>query len=160
MGRNKRILRDNSFYHMTTRGNRKREVFKYTDDYKFYLNLLRKYKRKHTISIYSYCLMPNHVHLLGYVHKKEDLSRFMHDLNRGYVKYFNDTYKLVGHLWQGRFVSKPVLRDKYLFDCITYIEFNPVRAKLVNNPGDYPWSSYKARMRGDKDPIVDPLPDL
>jgi putative transposase len=104
--------------------------------------------------------MPNHVHLLGQIYKKEDLSRFMHDLNMTFAGYVNKTYELVGHVWQGRYVSKLVLRDRYFFDCITYIEFNPVRAKLVKNPADYPWSSYKDRMRGKDDPVLDSLPEI
>ncbi|MDD2703566.1 MAG: transposase [Candidatus Omnitrophica bacterium] len=160
MGRVKRVLQDNGCYHLITRGSRKREVFKSPDDYNFYLNLLKKYKRKHNIRIYSYCLMPNHVHLLGQIYKKEDLSRFMHVLNRAYAVYFNDIYKGAGHVWQGRYVSKLILRDQYFFDCMTYIEFNPVRAKLVNKPGDYPWSSYKARTQGKNDPILDSLPEI
>jgi putative transposase len=104
--------------------------------------------------------MPNHVHLLGEIFEKEDLSRFMHDLNMTYAEYFNETYGEVGHVWQGRFVSKLIIRDKYLFDCIIYIEFNPVRAKIVNNPVSYPWSSYKARMQGKEDPVLNSLPEL
>ncbi|MFA5362732.1 MAG: transposase [Candidatus Omnitrophota bacterium] len=160
MGRVKRVVQDNGCYHLITRGNRKREVFKSRDDYNFYLNLVKKFKCKHNIRIYAYCLMPNHVHLLGQIYKKEDLSRFMHDLNMTFAGYVNKTYELVGHVWQGRYVSKLVLRDRYFFDCITYIEFNPVRAKLVKNPADYPWSSYKDRMRGKDDPVLDSLPEI
>lgn len=160
MGRIKRVFQENCCNHLITRGNQKQAVFKCDDDYNMYLNLLKKYKRKYDVRIYAYCLMPNHVHLLGEFHSKSDLSNFMHDLDRTYVIYFNEKYKKVGHLWQGTYVSKLICKDGYLFDCITYIEFNPVRANLVRNPSDYPWSSCKARTQNKSDPILDPLPEL
>jgi len=92
--------------------------------------------------------MPNHVHLLGEIHKKENLAKFMHGVNRSYTGYFNEKYQAVGHLWQGRFKSKLIIKDAYLLDCLTYIELNPIRATIVERPSEYKWSSYKERNLG------------
>lgn len=72
-----------------------------------------------------------------------------------YSLWFGKKYNKVGHIWQGRFKSSPVLKDEYLLNCINYIEMNPVRAGLVSNPMDYKWSSYKCRMLGIKNGILD-----
>lgn len=153
----KRILIENVCYHLITRGNQKQKIFKCTEDYLIYLSLLRRFKRKYKFSVYAYCLMPNHVHLLGEIESSALLSNFMHDLNRTYTLYFNNKHKKVGHLWQGRFKSMIVARDKYLIDCINYIELNPLRAELVNQLSEYLWNSYVARVLGKDDKIVDKL---
>ncbi len=141
-----RLLIDNACYHIITRGNQQQEVFLRPQDYETYISVLRKLKRKYNFLLYGYCLMPNHVHLVGEPTITKDLSRFMQSLNRTYTAYFNKNYQKVGHLWQGRFISKVITKDKYLLDCIEYIELNPVRANLVRTAGDYAWSSYKERI--------------
>ena len=73
----------------------------------------------------------------------------MHTINFSYAQYFNYRYDKVGYLWQNRFKSFLISKDRYLLNLITYIEYNPVRAKIVNNPEDYKWSSYRARVLGD-----------
>jgi len=78
--------------------------------------------------------MPNHIHLIGEpVHPKK-LPKFMQCLHRSYTAYFNNKYNKVGHLWQGRFKTKIIAKDKYLIQCIAYVEQNPVRANLINSP--------------------------
>jgi len=108
-----RLLLDNISYYVVVRGNQKQRVFRDTEDCKEYLKRLCLYKRKHNFQLYGFCLMPNHVHLLGEVVNKKNLSTFMHDLSRSYTSYFNEKYRKVGHLWQGRFVSRIVTKDKY-----------------------------------------------
>jgi putative transposase len=73
------------------------------------------------------------------------MSKCMQSLNRGYTAYYNNQYQMVGHLWQGRFKSKPILKGAYLINCATYIEYNPVRAGIVQDPANYLWSSYRER---------------
>lgn len=143
-----RILLDNVCYHIMVRGNQKRRVFKEGEDPREYLARLGKYKKRHGFRLYGFCFMPNHIHLLGEVGEKENLARFMHDLNRSYTAYFNRKYGKVGYLWQGRFKSKVVLKDEYLINCINYLELNPVRGGMVRTPDEYPWSSYKERNLG------------
>jgi putative transposase len=94
--------------------------------------------------------MPNHVHLFGEIKQKGDLAKFMHDINRSYTAYFNETYNKVGHLWQGRFKSKVVVKDEYLINCINYVELNPVRVSMVRVPHEYKWSSYMERSLSTK----------
>jgi putative transposase len=141
-----RLLIDRACYHIITRGNQRQAVFVLPRDYQKYISNLRKYTKKYRFLLYGFCLMPNHVHLLGEPVELKNLSKFMQCLNRSYTAYFNKHYQKVGHLWQERFISKVILKDQYLLSCIEYIEFNPVRAKIVNTPADYTWSSYKERL--------------
>lgn len=140
-----RLIIEGACYHIMIRGNQKQAVFKADKDRYKYLYFMAKFKKKHKIKLYGYCLMPNHVHIVGKIEQDDSLSMFMHALNRTYTGYFNTKYQKVGHLWQGRFKSKVIVMDKYLIDCINYIECNPVRAGLVISPHEYVWSSYNER---------------
>jgi putative transposase len=143
-----RLLIKNACYHITVRGNQRQKVFFDEKDYKRYLLILRKFKRKFGFLLYGYCLMPNHIHLIGNPKLCANMAKFMQGLSRAYTAYFNKRYKKVGHLWQGRFKSKVIVKDNYLINCIHYVEFNPVRAKIVNSAGESPWSSYQERLLG------------
>ena len=143
-----RLLLDNCCYHITTRGNQRQKIFIGNEDHEKYLEKLKKYKRKYRFRLYSYCLMPNHIHIIGEILKKENLAKFMQGINRAYTAYFNKTYHKVGHLWQGRFKSKVVTKDEYLINSINYTELNPVRANIVKIPQEYRWSSYIERNLG------------
>jgi len=154
MPRKARLILNNACYHVITRGNQKQQVFKEHDDFYTYLGLLSKYKKRFNSKIYGYCLMGNHVHLLM---KSDMLTKFMHGINLSYAQYFKYKYKIIGHFWQDRYKSFVVQKDTYMLDCITYIEYNPVRAKMVSSIQDYPWSSYKARVLGKNDKILDQL---
>ena len=145
MPKEPRIYIDYASYHIITRGNQRQRVFVCDGDYVSYLRIMKKAKRKYKVRIYAYCLMPNHIHMLVEVNPARNLSKFMQWVNRGYTAYFNARYKKSGHLWQGRFKGKPVLKGDYLIQCATYIEGNPVRANMVVNMADYRWSSYKER---------------
>jgi putative transposase len=156
MPRAGRVFIDNACNHIITRGNQKATVFKDGNDFEKYFMLVHKYKLKYGCFIYGYCFMPNHSHLilespLGL----EAMSRFMHCVDQSYAMSFNEKYKKVGHLWQGRYKSLVVMKDGYLFNLISYIEYNPVRAGLVSAPGDYIWSSYAARVLGGQSIILD-----
>lgn len=143
-----RLLIDNACYHITTRGNQKQQVFFEEVDYRKYLSKIRKYKKKFKFLLYGFCLMPNHIHIIGEPEKPENMAKFMHALSRSYTAYFNLRYNKVGHLWQGRFNSKAIVKDGYLIDCIHYVELNPVRAGVVKTAGEYCWSSYQERVLG------------
>ena len=154
-----RLLVENACYHIITRGNQQQAVFVLARDYKKYISNLRKYTEKYHFLLYGFCLMPNHVHLIGEPAELKNLAKFMQCLNRSYTAYFNKHYQKVGHLWQGRFISKVIAKDQYLLDCIQYVEFNPVRANIVRTAVDYPWSSYKERLltAETKDKLLDDL---
>jgi len=153
-----RVYIDNGCYHIISRGNQKQQIFKQEDDYLRYLVLLKKYKKRYSFKIYGFCLMPNHIHILGQVAKAANLSKFMQVTKRTYTAHFNNSYKKVGHLWQGRFKSKVIVKDQYLINCINYIEYNPVRANIVLNPDEYMWSSYReSNMLSCNFVLLDPL---
>ena len=152
-----RILIENACYHLIARGNQKQRVFLANEDFKEYLEILRKYKKKFGFKLYAYCLMPNHIHMVGQIEVAKNLSKFMQGITLVYTIYFNQKYTGVGHLWQGRFKNKVIAKDQYLVDCISYVELNPVRAQLVNAAYEYPWSSYKERVLDNGRKILDRL---
>lgn len=155
MPRTARLIIEDGCYHIITRGIRKIRSFIDDSDYQSYLKLLAKYKKKFQFKLYGWCLMPNHPHLII---SSNSLSKTMHAINFSYAQYFNYRYNKVGYLWQNRFKSYVVNKDKYLLNLVAYIEYNPVRAKIVDNPEDYKWSSYRARVLGDdKLGLLDPL---
>jgi putative transposase len=82
----------------------------------------------------------------------------MQGLTQSYTIWFNKKYRKAGHLWQGRFKNMLIHKDNYFLECIYYVESNPVRAKLSHSPNDYPWSSYRDRVLGNKNDLLD-LPD-
>jgi len=137
------------------RGNQKQITFIEEEDFAKYLDLLRHYKRKYGFKLYGYCLMPNHVHLILEVEDGIDLSKIMQGLNQAYTLWFNKKYEKVGHLWQGRYKSMVIQKNKYMLDCLEYVELNPIRANISKSPFDYPWSSWKARLGYMKDGLLD-----
>jgi putative transposase len=86
------------------------------------------------------------------------ISQLMQALGRRYVVYINNTYKRTGTLWEGRYKSSLIDSDRYLLTCMRYIELNPIRANMVNHPGEYKWSSYPANAQGEKDPLIENHP--
>ena len=157
MARTARLFIENACHHVIARGNRKQTIFKDRSDFERFLGILKKAKKRYDIRLYTYCLMPNHVHLLLESKASENISLFMHWLNRGYAAYFNDRYNTVGHVWQGRFVSRPIVKGAYLINCATYIEANPVRAGLVDDIAEYPWSSYVERCLSPEKILLDEI---
>jgi putative transposase len=146
-----RLLIKHACFHIYSRGNQKQKIFLAKDDFEFYLYQLRRYKKKFSFFLYGYCLMPNHIHLIGEPAEPQNVPKLMQCLQRSYTAYYNKKYGKVGHLWQGRFKMKVVAKDEYLINCIAYIEQNPVRANLVNGPHEYEFSSYQERNCRDKD---------
>lgn len=158
MPRGMRIITDNSYYHIINRGNQKQRLFLEHVDYEEYINILKRYKRKFGFRLLGYCFMPNHVHMLLEPGEPRKLAKFMQCITQSYTAWFNLKYNKVGHLWQGRFKSMIIQKNKYFLDCVYYIEANPVRAGLTSSPADYPWSSYKERAFGKKNSLLD-FPD-
>ena len=155
MPRTARLLIDGGIYHVLTRGNNGQAVFKDPADYQRYLQLLATYKQEHALRVYHFALMPNHVHLILEVQFGRTLSKAMLGLNLSYSLFYRKRYGYSGHLWQGRFKSLLIERDSYLLECGRYVELNPVRAGLVQDPRSYPWTSYKIYAEGLDDLLVD-----
>jgi len=141
MARRLRIQYPGALYHITSRGNAKQTIFVDDEDKRLFLRLLARTVREHEWSCYSYCLMSNHYHLLIET-PKANLSCGMHLLNSTYAHKHNQRHNRVGHLLQGRFHAVIVDKEEYLLEVCRYIVLNPVRAGLVNDPVEYPWSSY------------------
>jgi putative transposase len=150
-----RLLLENVYFHVMARGNQKQATFLQDSDFNKYLALLKHYKRKYHFKLFAWCLMPNHVHLILSVNKATDLRKIMQGMTIAYVRWFNKKYGKVGHLWQGRYKSMVIQKEAYVLNCINYIEMNPVRANLTQNPMDYAWSSLRARVLGDEILILD-----
>ena len=104
--------------------------------------------------------MPNHIHLIIEVKKINDLAKIIQGLSLSYTLWFNKKYRKVGHLWQGRFKNMIIQKDRYLVDCLNYIEYNPVRANLISSPVDYIWSSWKDRTLSTKSILLDSISNL
>jgi len=155
MPRKARLFLNNAIYHAMARGNQKQLTFINEEDFVKYLDILKHYKRKYKFKLYGYCLMPNHVHLMLEVEHGPDLGKIMQGLNQTYTIWFNHKYKKVGHLWQGRYKSKVVQKDGYLWDCIEYMETNPIRANISKSPFEYYWSSWKMRLGYQTDSLLD-----
>ena len=127
------------FYHIINRGVEKRDIFlNYRDNEKF-LEIVEESSEVYNFTIHSFCLMKNHYHLLLQTHE-ENLSLIMRQINSRYSIYFNNKYKRVGPLWQGRFKSFFVYDENYLISLIKYIEYNPIKANLTSKIGQYEWS--------------------
>ncbi len=130
------------YHHIVNRGVEKREVFSEDEDYETFLEILCEACAKFNVILHSYCLMTNHYHLLIET-QQENLSKVMRAINAQYAAYFNRKYKRVGHLWQGRFKSWFVTDEAYLYTLVKYIEFNPLKVKIVKTLYEYPYCSFQ-----------------
>ena len=148
MARLKRLYLSGCPQHIIQRGNNRQVYFYDEPDYKFYLHLLDKSSRQYNVSIHAFVLMTNHVHLLATPGDEWAISRMMQSLGRSYVQYINYTYERTGTLWEGRYKSTLVDSNYYYLVVSQYIELNPVRAKMVQHPGEYPWSSFQSNGIG------------
>jgi REP element-mobilizing transposase RayT len=130
-------------YHVTSRGNRRETIFFDDYDYAGFLRRLGQTVERFGWLCHSYCVLPNHYHLLVET-PEPNLSRGMLVLNGAYARRFNTRYSQVGHVFQGPFSCELVHRDEHFLECCRYIALNPVRAGLCRHPGDWRWSSYRA----------------
>lgn len=140
--------------HVLQRGNNRAACFFHPDDYRLYLQALRDASQRYPCQLHAYVLMTNHVHLLVTGARPSAISSLMQSLGRRYVHYVNATYGRTGTLWEGRFKSSVIESERYLLTCYRYIECNPVRAGLVQDPGAYRWSSYGHHAWGRQDELI------
>lgn len=143
MARPLRVHIPGALYHVMSRGNARQEIFLDSGDCERFLERLSATTVRFRVHCRAYCLMPNHFHLLlepGAL----PLSRMMQQLNSSYSQSFNRRHERVGHVLQGRFKALLIDRDDYFRRVLRYIVLNPVRARLVRHPAEWPWSSYSA----------------
>ncbi len=158
MPRKPRQLLDEGYYHLIARGNNRLFLFAVADGFQVFRQLLAASKQKYPWRLAHYCLMSNHLHLLGQVPQGGLLPKLMQFLLFEYSRWYRRQTGYVGHLWQGRYKSPLVAGDSYFLECGRYIEWNPVRAGLVKRPEDHPWSSYRYYALGHADPLIDEDP--
>lgn len=154
MARRPRIHLPGYPQHVVQRGNNRQPCFFVKEDYEFYLECLEKACRRHACAVHAYVLMTNHVHLLVTPHEEFAVSWVMQNVGRRYVYHINRRHHRSGTLWEGRYKACLVDTEHYLLSCYRYLELNPVRAKMVEDPGRYRWSSCGSNANGKNDPIV------
>jgi len=151
MARPLRIEYPGAFYHVTSRGNEQKDVFRSRTDREKFLSYLDSATQRYNAVIHAYCLMNNHFHLILET-PTGNLSQIMRHINGAYTTYFNVKRKRSGHLFQGRFKAILVEADEYAAELSRYIHLNPVRAGIATKPEDYQWSSYRYFIGQDKAP--------
>ena len=134
------------YHHIINRGVNRADVFNDGRDKEMFLKILCKSLKSYSAILHSYCLMDNHYHLLIET-TQENLSLLMRSINANYAIYFNKCNKRTGHLWQGRFKSRYITSETYLHELFRYIEYNPLRAKVVESLHEYPYTSYRQFVR-------------
>ena len=132
-------------HHITQRGNYRQDIFTDDKDREKYLSWVQEYSQKFALSILVYCLMQNHVHFIAIPTREDSLAKAFQAVHMRYAQYFNKKLKSAGHLWQGRFYSC-ILDEPHLIVAAKYIERNPVRAKIINKPWQWKWSSALAHV--------------
>jgi REP element-mobilizing transposase RayT len=140
----KRPWYEGASYHITARGNHRNNIFRDEEDFQVYLTMVEEallYYANNNYQIMTYCLMDNHVHLMIKTHTKP-LGLLISRIHSIYTKYFNKKYNYTGHLFQDKYFSELIKDDSQLLETSRYVHLNPVRAKMVEKPEEYKWSSY------------------
>jgi putative transposase len=143
MSRPLRLEFAGALYHVTSRGNRREDIYESDSDRQSFLNVLGDVCARYNWSCHAYCLMGNHYHLLIET-PDANLSKGMRQLNGVYTQIFNRANNRVGHVFQGRYKAILVEKQSYLLELSRYIVLNPVRAEMVRSAKDWRWSSYRA----------------
>lgn len=149
MARPLRIEYAGAFYHVMNRGLERREIFREKKDYEAFLDLSLEIHRRFKVIFHAYCLMPNHYHLMVET-PAANLSRAMRHVDGVYTQRFNKRRGRVGPLFQGRYKAVLVDQESYSLQLIRYIHLNPVKAGIVKNPEDHPYSSLRFYTRDGK----------
>lgn len=151
MSRTLRIEYPGACYHIINRGLERRAIFRSPKDYQYFLFLLDQMHLKYGLIVHSYCSMPNHYHLYAETPVAK-LAQIMRQINGIYTQTFNYRHHRVGPLMQGRYKAVLVDRDSYSLELSRYVHLNPVRAKIVEKPESYRWSSYASFIKQAKVP--------
>lgn len=158
MPRRRRVHLPDVPLHIVQRGHNREACFFSDEDFHCYRRWLGEALAAHDCALHGYVLMTNHVHLLLSPRRPEAVPPLMIALGRRYVQYINRTYRRSGTLWDGRYKSSLVQAETYLLACQRYIELNPVRAGMTDDPAGYRWSSYRANGLGQPDPLLSAHP--
>lgn len=145
MARKPRLHYPGAYYHVMLRGNGGMQIFYDQDDREKFYDLLEETVVRFEYRIHAFCLMTNHVHFVIQV-GESSLSKIIQNISFRYTRYINNKMERIGHLFQGRYKAQHVNADNYLLQLIRYIHLNPLRADMVVNLHDYPWSSHLAYL--------------
>lgn len=159
MARKPRVEFPGGLYHVISRGNDRRPIFRDDSDRRQFLELLAKYRKRQAFRLFAFALMTNHFHLLMETSSKP-LSKTMQMLLGSYTRYFNRRHHRVGHLFQGRYKAILCEKEPYLLELTRYIHLNPVRSKIVRDPVAYRWSSHSVYLGKEEWDFVDVIPVL
>lgn len=143
-------------HHVIQRGNNRQMIFRDAADHEFMLGLLTEQAKKLQVEIHAYVLMGNHFHLLATPQTQDGLPLMMQSVGRSYVRYFNRRHQRSGTLWEGRYRSTIVQSERYLLACMAYIDLNPVRAGMVAQAQDWPWSGAACALGLRQDALITP----
>ena len=143
-------------YHALNRGNGRATIFHKDADYRTFCDLLSVAKKKFSVSLLGFCVMPNHFHLVLQPETPSALSAMMQWWLTSHVRRYHRHYRSSGHVWQGRFKSFPIQQDEHLLTVLRYVLLNPVRAGLVTRAEQWPWASLNPAYRPDPWPLAPP----
>jgi putative transposase len=160
MARPPRLFLPGYSVHVVQRGNNRGDIFRAPVDREAFLFALGAAAARHLADVHAYVLMTNHVHLILTPRLEDSCARTMQAVGRHYVPYFNRRYQRTGGLFEGRYRLTTIHSEEYWFNCVRYVETNPVRAGLATDPADYKWSSYHVHASGHSDPMVSPHPSF
>jgi len=142
-------------HHVTQRGVRGMDIFRSELDRLFYLKMMKQYCNRYSLSIVTWCLMSNHVHLIAVPDEKRSLAKAVGEAHKGYTGTFNKRNNEKGFLFGGRFFSTPMDRQHF-YAAVRYVLRNPVRAGIVEDPMEYRWSSVRFNAgREEQDPLIE-----
>ena len=158
MPRRCRIHLDGVPLHIVQRGHNREPCFFAEEDYNSYLYWLGEALKEAGCALHAYVLMTNHVHLLLTPQKADTVPELIISLGRRYVQYINRSYHRTGTLWDSRYKSSLIQAETYLIACQRYIELNPVRAAMVDDPAHYRWTSYRTNALGEVNAKLTPHP--
>jgi putative transposase len=143
-------------HHVILRGNNRQEIFLNAADREFLLTVLAEESKQHGLDVHAYVLMSNHIHLLLTPQTDPALPRMMQALGRRYVRHFNQRHGRTGTLWEGRYRSTVIQSERHLLACMVYLDLNPVRAGMVSDPVEHPWSSHHHHIGTRVDKLITP----
>ena len=143
-------------HHVILRGNNRQDIFKTPTDFERMHELLLIHSQEQQVEVHSYVFMSNHLHLLLTPRVDQALPKMMQAVGRSYVRYFNQKHGRTGTLWEGRYRATLIQAERYLLACMVYIDLNPVRAHMVEQPLGYRWSSHSQYVGPRSDRLVTP----
>ncbi|MBU1357357.1 MAG: transposase [Gammaproteobacteria bacterium] len=158
MARLPRLTLADQPHHVIQRGNNRQPIFVDSADRRYLLELLGESAAQFKVAFHAYVLMDNHFHLLATPADESGLPRWMQAIGRRYVRYFNQRHGRSGTLWEGRYRSTLLQPERYLMRCMVYIDLNPVRDGLVDDPAQYAWSSHGSYTGRTNERMLTPHP--